>query len=378
MVAETGRPSRTLDAASRAKPSLYRRLTDPRVLAVLALTYAIASLAGYAATLVRMPLPWMLGPFFVCGALTLIGFRLGVVPGGREIGQVTVGFSVGMKFTADVLLATAVLLPAMILATLYVVACTTIAALLLRRLAGVDETTAFFATSAGGVADMSVVAEARGGEPASVAIVHALRMSMTVAVVPFLIVGLGEQGTAVDHLPSASDNPLRLMLALGLALLFARLLKATPLPNPWMVGAILFGLALALTGHLLVRVPAIVIVIAQILMGAWLGCQFKREIFAALPRVAMSGFITSLMLIALAGLGAFVLARTTGLPITTSFLALAPAGITEMVITAKVMHLEAEYVTAFHVMRIAVVSTTVLGVFWLYQRLERMIAGSRP
>jgi membrane AbrB-like protein len=377
MVADAPRAPHSSTASGSAKPSLFRRLSDPRVLAILAVTYAIAAAAGYTATLIRMPLPWMLGPFFVCGALTLLGFKLGVLPGGREVGQVTVGFSVGMKFTADVLLATAVLLPAMILATLYVVACTTLVAVLLRRLAGVDETTAFFATAAGGVADMSVVAEARGGEPASVAIVHALRMSLTVAVVPFLIVGFGEQGTAVDHLPSASDNPLMLVLAIGLAVLVARLLKATPLPNPWMVGAILFGLALALTGVLLVRIPPIVIVVAQILMGTWLGCQFKREIFAALPRVAMSGLATSLLLIALAGLGALVLSRATGLPVTTSFLALAPAGITEMVITAKVMHLEAEYVTAFHVMRIAVVSTTVLAVFWLYQRLERLIDGPR-
>jgi uncharacterized protein len=41
-----------------------------------------------------------------------------------------------------------------------------------------------------------------------------------------------------------------------------------------------------------------------------------------------------------------------------------------MVLTAQVMHLEAEVVTAFHVLRIAVVSSTVLLVFKLYLKLK--------
>ena len=65
-----------------------------------------------------------------------------------------------------------------------------------------------------------------------------------------------------------------------------------------------------------------------------------------------------------------MLMLATGLPYPTSFLSLAPAAVTEMVVTAQVMHLEAEVVTAFHVMRIAVVSSTVLIVFKFYLRLR--------
>jgi hypothetical protein len=91
---------------------------------------------------------------------------------------------------------------------------------------------------------------------------------------------------------------------------------------------------------------------------------------AALPRVTLASLVISVFMIVCAAAGAVVLALATGLPYPTSFLSLAPAAVTEMVVTAQVMHLEAEVVTAFHVMRIAVVSSTVLIVFKIYLRLK--------
>ena len=120
----------------------------------------------------------------------------------------------------------------------------------------------------------------------------------------------------------------------------------------------------------MVKVPAGLIVAAQIMLGTWLGCQFRRELLAALPRVSAAAVVVSLFLIGCAAAGALALAALTGLPYTTSFLSLAPAAVTEMVLTAQVMHLQAEIVTAFHVMRIAVVSSTVLLVFKLYMVLR--------
>jgi uncharacterized protein len=75
-------------------------------------------------------------------------------------------------------------------------------------------------------------------------------------------------------------------------------------------------------------------------------------------------------MIGCAAVGALALSGATGLAFTTSFLSLAPAAVTEMVLTAQAMHLEAEIETAFHVMRIAIVSSTILIVFRCYNRLR--------
>jgi uncharacterized protein len=361
------------DVAARStpggKPGGVKRYRQPRWWGLLVLTYAIATAAGFLADVVNMPLPFMLGPFFALAAFSIMGFESALVPMGRELGQVAIGVAVGMRFTPAVLATMAGLLPAMIAGTLYVIAFTMVAAFLFKPLAKVDNVTAFFATAAGGVADMATVAKEYGGAAGSVAVVHALRVSGVVAIVPFLVVIFGEHGTAPDA-ASAGSNWLLVGLSLLLGYLMARLLKPTPLPNPWLVGPILMGIIIGVLGLYTVTIPPTLIVIAQIMLGTWLGCQFKRDLLAALPRVTFAAVLVSIFMIGCAAFGALVLTLTTDLPFTTSFLSLAPAAVTEMVLTAQVMHLEAEVVTAFHVLRIAVVSSTVLLVFKLYLKLK--------
>lgn len=347
--------------------------SGPRILA----TYALAGGAGYLATLIDLPLPWMLGPFFACGAVSALGIRLAFLPMGRELGQVAIGLAVGMRFTPAILAAMVALLPAMLAATAYVVAFTVVAALIFARLAAVDRTTAFFATAAGGVADMAVVAQQQGGNPNAVAIVHALRVSGVVSLVPILAVMFGSAGHASPHIEDMTRSLPLLVVTLVAGYGVARLLKPTPLPNPWLVGPIFLGLILSSGGVLSLEVPDVLIVVAQIAIGTWLGCQFKREIIVTLPRVAAAGAAIAVFMIAAAAVGAFVLQAVTDLPYTTGFLALAPAAVTEMVLTAQYMQLDAELVTAFHIMRIAVVSSTILPVFKLYMRLQGGCDGSR-
>lgn len=368
---------RSVAPAKTGKPSeAAGRFRQPRWWLTLVLTYAIAAVAGFAAKAVNMPLPFMLGPFFVMAALSIFGFRSVLVPMGRELGQVAIGVAVGMRFTPAVLAAMTGLLPAMALGTLYVIVFTLVAAFLFKPLAKVDDVTAFFATAAGGVADMATVAKDYGGAPGSVAVVHAMRVSGVVAIVPFLVVLFGQPGNAPDATAVGSDW-LLVIVSLALGYLMARLLKPTPLPNPWLVGPIFMGIIIGVLGLYSVKIPSPLISLAQIMLGTWLGCQFKRDLLAALPRVTFSALVISLFMIGCAALGAVVLTLATGLPYPTSFLSLAPAAVTEMVVTAQVMHLEAEVVTAFHVLRIAVVSSTVLIVFKLYLRLRGGSIGSR-
>src|SRR3546814_17584603 len=90
---------------------------------------------------------------------------------------------------------------------------TFIAALIFRPLAGVDRVTAFFATAAGGVADMAIVAREHGGDSGAVAIVHALRVSSVVAVVPVLVINFGAPGSLRDAGPAGAQNLLPLAIA---------------------------------------------------------------------------------------------------------------------------------------------------------------------
>lgn len=340
----------------------------------LALTYAVALVGGTAAHAADVPLAWMLGAFFACGTLSALGAPLVAVPFGRELGQMMIGLGVGLRFTAATLVATLSLFPAMLAATAYVVLYTLAAAFLLRPAAAVNHPTAFFSTAAGGVADMAFLARDRGGDAAAVTIVHALRVSTTVAIVPIVVVLFGTPGTAPEAGLASGAGLWGLALALLAALGVVQLLRKTALPNPWLVGAMFVGIALGVSGVLSIVVPPVFLGVAQVLLGTWLGCRFRREVLVTLPRVAASGAGVALFMIGAAFLGALALAAATPLSVSTAFLALAPAAMAEMVITAKAMHLDAEVVTAFHVVRIFLVCTTALIVFRIYRRL----AGAPP
>lgn len=342
----------------------------------VALTYAIALAGGWAASHAGFPLAWMLGPFFACGLVSGLGLTLRPVPFGREAAQITIGLGIGLRFTAATLVSTLFLLPAMLAATVYVIAYTMLAATLFRPLAGVNHSTAFFATAAGGVADMALIARDRGGDAAAVGISHALRVSMTVAIVPLLVVAFGQPGDAPTQVPQAGASLAWLVPVFALGAGLAWLLKKTTLPNPWLVAPMLLGIALGASGLLTVAVPGFAILVAQVLLGTWLGSQFRRELLMSLPRVAAAGLAISLFMIAAAFLGAIALSQATSLSLATAFLALAPAAVTEMAITAKAMNLDPEVITGFHVVRIFVVCSTALVAYRVYRGIGRLFGVS--
>jgi hypothetical protein len=343
---------------------------DAALLRRLACTYALALAGGGAAAGLGLPLAWMLGPFFACAAAAGFGARLATLPYARQLGQLTVGLAIGLRVGPATLVAMLALLPAMLASTVYVMLYTMIAAMLFRPVAGVNGTTAFFATAAGGMADMANVAGERGGDRAAVGIVHAIRVSTTVAVVPFLALAFGAPGAVSNGDVITAQSLAWLALAFALAVPAIVLLGRTALPNPWLLAPMLVGLALSVSGVLAVRMPPLLITLAQLMIGAWLGCQFRRDVLARLPRVSLAGAGITLFMIAAAYGGAWCLSITTDLPITTAFLALAPAAMTEMALTAKAMHLDVEIVTTFHVLRIVLVCSTILFVFRLYNRLS--------
>jgi membrane AbrB-like protein len=344
-------------------------------LAPIALALALGVAGGTIAWRFSVPLAWMIGPMVATAAASLAGWRLTPVPMGRELGQAVVGVAIGLRLTPAVLASVAALTPAIAVATLGVIATTTIAAFLLRPLGRVDARTAFFATAAAGMADMALVARRHGGDADAVATVHAIRVAAIVLVVPVLVVAFGSGGTVNDVVP-AGAHPLTLIPVLAFAVVCAYALKPLGFPNPWLVGPMLGTGVFATLDPFPAAVPWAALVLAQLAIGIALGTRFKRESLARLPRVAVAGVAIAGLLIVAAAAGGAVLSAATGLPFTVAFLSLAPAGITEMVLTAKIMRLDATVVTAFQIVRIAVIAATILPMYRLYGLIARKVHGS--
>jgi membrane AbrB-like protein len=365
--------TRSRDASS-VRDTARRLAQTPWTHTVLALV--LGAVGGYVASRLRVPLAWILGPLVACAAGALLGLPLRPLPYGREVAHAFIGLLIGLRFTPPIVAATASLLPAMVLATLYVILVTTAAAFLLRPLAQMDRKSAFFATAAAGMAEMAILADKAGGDPSAVSVVHAIRVAAVVLVIPPLVFAFGTDEGIQEPAAAATGGFAVLAVLTGTALLLAFAVRRFRLPNPWFFGPLAVGVAAA-AGGIVVVAPWPALVLAQLVLGISLGVRFDRTIMGRLPRVVVSALIIAALLIAASVIGAAGLAATTSLSFATSFLAIAPAGITEMVLTARIMHLDTAAVTAFHVMRIALIHGSVLLTLRLYERLSVRLEGRR-
>jgi uncharacterized protein len=332
-------------------------------------TLALGGLAGAGANLAGLPLAWMLGPLLVIGTASGAGLRLAFPAWGRWLGQILIGGAIGLYFTAPVAALVAELLPLMVLSAVLLILASAAVALLIERIGHVDRATAYFASVPGGVAEMAILAQSSGGLVAPVALAQSLRILLVVAVVPIAVSLSGAQGESVFRPLDLPFGPMRLALLLLLAALAGYGLFRLRLPNAFMLGAMAVGVITAVFELPLSSIPSPVVGFGQVLLGTTLGLGFRRDQIRMLWRfvpLALAG--TVLLLLIATGL-AFLIGALTDIDIATMVLSLAPGGITEMGITAKILGLGVPLVSAFHVVRIMLVVTTTPLLFRLFRRL---------
>ncbi|MBI5069683.1 MAG: AbrB family transcriptional regulator [Deltaproteobacteria bacterium] len=338
-------------------------------------TYAIGAACGLAAWAAHLPLPWLLGPLFGTGIAAALGPARPVVPGSRQLGQAVVGSALGLYFTGEVLQAIGESLPWMVLASAAALATGMAGAGLMRKRAGLDPATAFYAGVPGGAADMAVFGERAGGDPSVIALAQGLRVAAVVSVLPLGLQAWGARGAdlwAPQALPVTPGGLLGLA-ALGAAA--ALILGWVRFPNGWLLGPLLVSGLLTATGHAQSAVPRPLVDLAQLLMGCALGHRFERDLIRG-ARVLLPAILAATVqgMLLLGAFGA-LLALAWGRSVYTLLLATAPGGIAEMGLTARTLQLGVPLVTAFHVVRLISVLTLAQPVcrWWM-----RHFPGPRP
>src|SRR5215216_95174 len=309
-----------------------------------AATLAAAVVGAFMARLGGLPLPWLLGSLFATALVGLLGAPIRPIRYGRTVGQVVIGSAIGVQFNKTVILTLLSLLHVMGAVALVSIVVGACGALLLMRLAHLDKTTAFFATVPGGVAEMVNIAPRYNAELEPIMLSQTLRVGLIVAVAPFLVIQFSHAG-GQSLVPGLTMGwPIALVL-LAAAAVGGAAFAAFTFPNAWFMGAIAVGIAFGFIGLAEGRMPDLVLMPASsvvVLFGA-----------------------TTMALIA-AGV-AFLLA----LPIPTMVLAFAPAGMAEMVLTAKLLGLDAPVVAGFQLVRIIIILVLAQPAYRLFAKLVR-------
>ena len=119
--------------------------------------------------------------------------------------------------------------------------------------------------------------------------------------------------------------------------------------------------------------PPVFLIAAQVLIGASLGERFEREALARAPLVILGAALTTVVMMATGAGLAMVIARATDISLSAMVAAAAPGGLAEMSITAQVLGLGVPLVTAYHIVRVFMITVLTLPLF----RLARRITAAR-
>ncbi|ENX38063.1 AbrB family transcriptional regulator [Acinetobacter sp. NIPH 2100] len=331
---------------------------------------AIALLGAYLAQWLQFPIPWLLGPLLITALLKINRLPVECPPTARKLGLSIIGLTLGLYFTPEMLQLIATHGWVLLLGLIFALLLGGVGTIILHRWGKVDFKTAWFASAIGGANEMSHLAEHYQARVDHVASAHTLRVLMVVIIVPFFYQLMGWHG--LDH--RALDLNMDVdwfgfCVLILLSYFCSRILQHYKLPNPWTFGALFIAVILTAQNIHLSAIPTPVLHLGQVLLGWSLGNKFKPDFFNTAPQFLSIVAIINLSALLLAGLSAYAISQWTNIPVATLSLGLAPGGVAEMTITAKILQLGVPIVTAFHVVRmIGVLGTT----GYLYRFFEKL------
>lgn len=319
-----------------------------------ALALALCAAAGALFARLSIPLPWMTGPLVAMAACNFAGAELRSPPAARMLGQIVIGTALGLYFTPAVGREVLEHWWLLLLAALVALLLGVLGGWVLSRAAGVDARTAFFASVPGGATEMAVLGERFHARVDRIALAQSMRVLVVVLAVPFALSYSGAHGGEV-YAPLAL--PLRwpgLVVLLAVAGAAAWLLAKLGMPNAFFFGPLGVTIVLTLGEVQLSSLPTALSNPAQLLLGCALGERFERRSLESAPRYVSAVLASVALALAVSSGFGWAAARLSGLSVPSMILAMAPGGIAEMCITAKVLQLGVPLVTAAHVVRVLV------------------------
>jgi membrane AbrB-like protein len=359
--------------------TIFQR-TPKRLAAALAMagTLAAGVAGGYAARYAHLPLPWLLGALLTIMALSLAGAPVRLIPWGRPAGTIVVGASTGLQFTAAVVAKLVTLLPLIIGAAFISTLVGAVGGLLYMRLTGIDRTTAFFATVPGGVIETTNLAPQYGGHLEPIMVAQTTRVALIVVFAPFLVVSFAGGGARNPYLATAVVPWLPVLVLLAVSAVAASLLSRTRSPNAWLMAPLFLAAGASHLGLIEGRMPDLLLIAAQVVIGSALGAQFRPAFLTRLFGLLWASCVVVLFAAGSMALFAAAIAWLAAYPVPTMVLAMAPAGIAEMVLTGKVLGLDSTLIAGFQLMRIIIVLIWCRTALVLFRRVADRIYGKPP
>ena len=327
----------------------------PTAFGRLAATLACGAAGGLLWHWLGLPLPFIVGAMaggIVAGMLPIEA----AVPGWlRSVMAVTIGIMVGSSFTPEFLAGASDWGLTLAAIALYTFAAVMVGYAILRYLGGYDPIMAYCMAAPGGFIEMALLGASLGADPRRIVLVHSVRLLVVVFAVPLVMPEGGANAASILAVPN-QPGPVDWLVFIGCGL-GAVVASKLRLPGAILAGPLLLSATAHLTGLTEAQFPAILLIIAQIVVGSSIGCTFVSLHPRTLLRLTLFG---GALVIALLALSALFAAGTSWLidrPLSTTFLLFAPGGMPEMSLIALTLGIEPAMIATHHLFRLILVVT---------------------
>jgi len=333
--------------------------------------YAIAAACGYGCFVAGLPLPWMIGPLLVTGVLTFAGvIDIQVPTKSRPFGQAVVASQVGLSFSPVVFASLLDTAPLLVLMAFMTIIVGFAVALTQSRMAQIPLSLAVLATLPTSPVEAAVVAERYSFPVAQIILSQTMRIAAVVVLIPtaiYYIDGPPDAGRSLFY----DDFDLLGTLTLGsLAAMGMFIFNKLRISNPYFLGPLALSSAVTAAGIDLAPYPPAILWAAQMVLGTWMGSQFRRTLFSSAGRMVSASMVCTLIFLGISSLIAVFIAHNVSMEWEMLVLGTAPGGVTEMAVTAKFLGIDVALITAFHLTRIFIVVPCIPHIIDRLRRFE--------
>ena len=318
-------------------------------------------LGGLLFTILNFPLAWMLGPLTAVLVWKLFSKRDLYWPASfKNGGQMLLGYSMGLSFTTASAKQIVDQLPSMAIITILMVVAGLAIAFFVAKLTGINIASAVMGTTPGGLSQMVLLSEEiKGADSTVVTFMQTIRMLTVIFIVPTLSIHAFSSGTtgvgnATADLVTQTEyvSFFQIITVLVIVLLITACAVRFKFPTPCIIGPLLSSAILTVAGFGTFPLPHILILLAQLCLGVYLGLGIKMDMLKNWKKLLPFSIVSGFLIVGFALVLAYGLHIVYPITMTTAFLCIAPGGLPEMGVTAHTVQADVSMVAAYQLFRV--------------------------
>jgi uncharacterized protein len=316
--------------------------------------FLVALVGGFIFAWMGMPLPWTLGPIALCATLAIMGSPWLMSGQVMQVARPAIGVMVGSAFTPEIATSLVTWWKQILFVLAFSMTLSACGYLLFRHIFKFDRVTAFIGGLPAGLAELTVIGGALGGNLRALVLIHSIRIVTVVFTVPlFLTFVLGldisARGAGPEGQAASSVGDWAILIGCGIGgVILSRFLH---LPGGVMITALVLSAVVHGTGLSSASLPFWTVALAQIFIGSVMGARFANIAFSEM-RSALAAALAWVVVLAVLTLAAAWLATILfDGPMHVALLSLAPGGMAEMAIVTYSLGFDVAFIMSCQVAR---------------------------